>query len=167
MIRKNLYIILVSVTVILFGCIIVFSKKPTLKVPTYKERTGSIALTGEWLNTKQAIDGLLKSIELNPKDYKSKLNLSQAYIQEARITGDHAYYDQAALELLEIPDQPFAQIVDNKIVINTDVVYSEIKRKSNSWEILIQTNSKKVVTQELPFNTDPEIDKQLSKYLPE
>lgn len=101
MIRKNLYIILVSVTVILFGCIIVFSKKPTIKVPTYKERTGSIALTGEWLNTKQAIDGLLKSIELNPKDYKSKLNLSQAYIQEARITGDHAYYDQAALELLD------------------------------------------------------------------
>lgn len=101
MIRKNLYIILVSVTAILLGCIVVFSKKPAVKVPTYKERSGSIALTGEWLNTKQAIDGLLKSIELNPQDYKSKLNLSQAYIQEARITGDHAYYDQAALELLD------------------------------------------------------------------
>ena len=101
MIRKNLYIILVSVTAILLGCIFIFSKKPVQKTPSYKERRGSIALTGEWLNTKQAIEGLLKAIELNPEDYKSKLNLSQAYIQEARITGDHAYYDQAALELLD------------------------------------------------------------------
>jgi len=101
MIRKNLYIILVGVTAILLGCIFIFSKKPIQKTPSYKERRGSIALSGEWLNTKQAIEGLLKAIELNPEDYKSKLNLSQAYIQEARITGDHAYYDQAALELLE------------------------------------------------------------------
>ena len=82
-------------------CIFLFSKKPITKVPTFKERKGSIALSGEWLNTKQAIENLLKAIELNPQDYKSKLNLSQAYIQEARITGDHAYYDQAALELLD------------------------------------------------------------------
>ena len=101
MIRKNLYIILVSITAILLGCIFVFSKKPVQKTPSFKERRGSIALTGEWLNTKQAIEGLLKAIELNPEDYKSKLSLSQAYIQEARITGDHAYYDQAALELLD------------------------------------------------------------------
>jgi tetratricopeptide (TPR) repeat protein len=78
-----------------------FSKKPVQKIPSFKERKGSIALNGEWLNTKQAIEGLLKNIELNPEDYKAKLNLSQAYIQEARITGDHAYYDQAALELLD------------------------------------------------------------------
>lgn len=101
MIRKNLYTILIVVTGILLGCIFLFSKKPITKVPTFKERKGSIALSGEWLNTKQAIENLLKAIELNPQDYKSKLNLSQAYIQEARITGDHAYYDQAALELLD------------------------------------------------------------------
>lgn len=99
--RKNLYLILFGVTAVLLGCIFMFSKKPTPKIPSFKERKGSIALSGEWLNTKQAIEGLLKNIELNPEDYKSKLNLSQAYIQEARITGDHAYYDQAALELLD------------------------------------------------------------------
>jgi tetratricopeptide (TPR) repeat protein len=101
MMRKNLYLILFGFTAVLLTCIFIFSKKPVEKVPTFKERKGSIALSGEWLNTKQAIEGLLKNIELNPEDYKSKLNLSQAYIQEARITGDHAYYDQAALELLD------------------------------------------------------------------
>lgn len=99
--RKNLYIILVSVTAVILVTILLFSKKPKEAVPGFKERTGSIALTGEWLNTKQAIQGLLTSIEANPDDNKSKLSLAQAYIQEARITGDHAYYDKAALELLD------------------------------------------------------------------
>ncbi len=99
--RRNLYIILIGVTTVLLSCIFFFSKKPIQKTPSFKERKGSIALTGEWLNTKQAIQGLLKNIELNPEDYKSKLSLSQAYIQEARVTGDHAYYDGAALELLD------------------------------------------------------------------
>ncbi len=101
MIRKNLYIILVGFTAVFLTVILIFSKKPKQTIPTFKERTGSIALSGEWLNTKQAIEDLLKTIELNPENYKAKLQLSQAYIQEARITGDHAYYDQAALELLD------------------------------------------------------------------
>ncbi len=101
MMRNKLYIILIAVTGVLLGCILFFSKKAVTQTPTFKERKGSISLSGEWLNTKQAIISLLKSIELNPQDYKSKLSLSQAYIQEARVTGDHAYYDQAALELLD------------------------------------------------------------------
>lgn len=99
--RKYLYIILVVTSTVFLGVILVFSKKPKKSVPSFKERTGTIALSGEWLNTKQAIEGLLKDIELNPENYKAKLQLSQAYIQEARITGDHGYYDAAALELLD------------------------------------------------------------------
>ena len=101
MIRKYGYTILLSITGIFIVVIFLFSKKPKQAIPSFKERKGSVALAGEWLNTKQAIEGLLKDIELNPENYKAKLNLSQAYIQEARITGDHAYYDAAALELLD------------------------------------------------------------------
>jgi len=99
--RKNLYTILVSVTILLFGCIIVFAKKPEKKITGLKERTGSIALNAEWLDTKKAIEGLLAAINANPENYKAKLNLAQAYIQEARVTGDHGYYDAAALSLLD------------------------------------------------------------------
>ncbi len=101
MIRKYGYTILLSITGIFIVVIFLFSKKPKQSIPSFKERKGSVALAGEWLNTKQAIEGLLKDIELNPENYKAKLNLSQAYIQEARVTGDHAYYDAAALELLD------------------------------------------------------------------
>lgn len=99
--KKYLYIILVTITGIFLAVIFIFSKKPKVTTPKFKERTGSTALSGEWLNTKQAIESLLKDIELNPENYKAKLELSQAYIQEARITGDHGYYDGAALELLD------------------------------------------------------------------
>jgi tetratricopeptide (TPR) repeat protein len=98
--KKTGYIILTIITLLLAVSILLFSKKPKKLAPTFKERTGSIALSAEWLNTKEAIKGLISAIEINPEDYNAKLQLAQAYIQESRITGDHAYYDNAALELL-------------------------------------------------------------------
>lgn len=99
--RKNLYLILVVFTGALLLCIFLFSKEPQTKTPPFKDRKGSIALSGEWLNSKKAMEGLLAAIEQDPKDHKSMLALSQAYIQEGRETGDHGYYDKAALELLD------------------------------------------------------------------
>jgi tetratricopeptide (TPR) repeat protein len=102
--RKNLYLFLIIGTVTLLAGIIFFSKKPAAsaeKKLTYKTRVGKIALAGEWLNTKAAIEGLIANIEQNPQDYKSMLALVQAYIQEGRTTGDHAFYDKEALELVD------------------------------------------------------------------
>ncbi|MES2590960.1 MAG: tetratricopeptide repeat protein [Bacteroidota bacterium] len=99
--RKYLYLILVAITGLFFVLILIFAKKTEASIPSFKERSGSIALTGEWLNTKQVIKSLLTALEANPNDTKSKLKLAQAYIEEARITGDHGYYDNASLELLD------------------------------------------------------------------
>jgi tetratricopeptide (TPR) repeat protein len=99
--RKNLYQVLIAGTFTLMACIFLFAKKPKEEIPGFKERTGGISLTGEWLNTKKAIEGLLLAIQQNPEDTKSMLGLTQAYIQEGRITADHAYYDKAALQLVE------------------------------------------------------------------
>ncbi|WP_426062274.1 tetratricopeptide repeat protein, partial [Hymenobacter sp. B1770] len=59
------------------------------------------AMGGEWLNTKSAIQGLLAKLRQNPKDHQSQLLLALAYIQEGRVTGNHAYYDGAAMQLLD------------------------------------------------------------------
>jgi tetratricopeptide (TPR) repeat protein len=98
--KKNLYTFLVSATAGLLACIFLFSKKADTKVPSFKERMGNVGLSAEWMNSKKAMQGLLAAIEQDPEDHKSMLQLSQAYIQEGRITGDHGYYDKAALELL-------------------------------------------------------------------
>ncbi|MGZ3885728.1 MAG: tetratricopeptide repeat protein, partial [Bacteroidia bacterium] len=106
--KNHRYTILVSVTALLLAGIFLFSKKPVKKAPVYKERKDNVNLSAEWLNSKKAIEGLLASIDENPEDYKSMLLLAEAYIQESRITGDHAYYDKASLELLDrvIEGQP-------------------------------------------------------------
>ena len=80
---------------------IFYFKKPISKTPEFRERTGSLAAGKEWLNTKAAIEGLLAKLRANPDDQKSRLLLAQAYMQEARVTGQHSYYDGAAMELLE------------------------------------------------------------------
>jgi tetratricopeptide (TPR) repeat protein len=65
------------------------------------ERTGPISTTTEWINTKAAIYGLQDQIRKKPDDLSAKLLLALAYMQEARITGEHPYYYPAALELIE------------------------------------------------------------------
>jgi tetratricopeptide (TPR) repeat protein len=100
MLKKYGYIILISFTAIFFVVIMVFSKNPEDKIPVFKDRIGNISTTSEWLNSKKAMQGLLDNIAKNPKDYKSMVALTEDYIQEARVTGDYAYYDKASLELL-------------------------------------------------------------------
>ncbi|UOG74253.1 tetratricopeptide repeat protein [Hymenobacter tibetensis] len=74
-------------------------RKPE-RIPQLKERHGDLAMGGEWVNTQSAVAGLLAKLRTNPEDAKAQLLLAQAYMQEARVTGDHAYYDMAAMELL-------------------------------------------------------------------
>ena len=72
----------------------------TNEAPALKERAVNVGLTSEWLNTEKAVEGLLDKIRRNPNDKKAKLQLAMAYVQESRVTGDHAYYDEAALKLV-------------------------------------------------------------------
>ena len=71
-------------------------------------RQGMMASSSEWLNTKAAIDGLIYKVRSNPSDKRSVLALGMAYIQESRISGNHSYYDKAALNLFEtvLKDEP-------------------------------------------------------------
>lgn len=95
--RKYFYIVAILATAGLLAGIMLKKKKV---VAGLKERTGTIALSAEWLNTKSAIQTLENDVRNHPANLESKLKLAEGYIQEGRITGNHAYYDKAALELL-------------------------------------------------------------------
>src|SRR5215475_12369624 len=97
--KKNKIHLFLSGLFILFVSLIIIFRSET-KIPELKERSKQISGTTEWLNTKAAIEGLRVKLRSNPDDDKSKLNLALAYIQESRVTGDHAYYDKASLELI-------------------------------------------------------------------
>lgn len=83
-----------------FTIMIIRYRKPET-IYALQMRQGAISSSSEWVNTKAAIDGLIERVRTNPDDLKSKLKLGMAYIQEARISGNHAYYDNASLELFE------------------------------------------------------------------
>ncbi|RFP66967.1 transposase [Hymenobacter lapidiphilus] len=89
------------------GVTIYLTRKPD-PVPQLRARRGDLAAGGEWVNTKAAIEGLLANLRAKPDDTKSKVLLAQAYMQEARVTGDHSYYDTAAMQLLNevLRDEP-------------------------------------------------------------
>ena len=98
--KKNYVYLLFLILFIVFTLLILNYRKPEI---TYKLqiRQGEMASTSEWINTKAAIEGLLDKVLTNPADIKSRLALGMAYIQEARISGNHSYYDGAALSLFE------------------------------------------------------------------
>jgi tetratricopeptide (TPR) repeat protein len=71
-------------------------------IPTLQNRSEkqTVSTGSEWLNTKAAIENLLDQIRRHPDDNKAKLQLAMAYVQESRVTGNHAYYDEAAFKLV-------------------------------------------------------------------
>ena len=99
--RKKLYPLLLVAFGLAVAAILFFKKQAPPGLPEPKDRIGNLALGGEWLNTKAAMQGLLAKLRANPDDQKSRLLLAQAYMQEGRITGNHPYYDAAAMQLLQ------------------------------------------------------------------
>jgi tetratricopeptide (TPR) repeat protein len=68
------------------------------KIDNLLERNTSSAMTNEWVLMRDYASSLKNKIEKNPEDIKSILALTTLFIQEARITGNHVYYDKAALK---------------------------------------------------------------------
>ena len=97
-IKTNFYLLSIAILLLFVGVIVAFRQNEPDILPL-KNRIGGTSMGNEWLNTKQAIEGLIENVRKNPDDVKSKIQLSQAYIQEARITGDYDYYDAASIKL--------------------------------------------------------------------
>lgn len=99
--HKKLYPILLVAFALAVAAIVFFKQQRPTALPEPKNRIGRLALGGEWVNTKAAMEGLLAKLRADPTDQKSRLLLAEAYMQEGRVTGNHPYYDAAAMQLLQ------------------------------------------------------------------
>ncbi len=85
-----------------------------------KDRKGPLALSPEWAKTKNMARTAFRSMAENPGDTKSALALATIFIQEARVTGDNAYYDQAAMnqvnKVLEIEPENFQALTFKSMI---------------------------------------------------
>lgn len=96
---KKRYFLLVTIFLSLIT-IIIITRKPEQPVFKLHDRKGAISNNSEWLNTKEAIETLQDDIRRNPNHIEAKIKLAQGYMQEARVTGDHQYYDALAYQLV-------------------------------------------------------------------
>lgn len=98
--KKRLYPVLLSVLVITVIFIVARSNKSGKEPVSYqlKERKGLLANSDEYVRTRAKAANLRMAVREDPDDIKSLLALAAIYIQEARITGDHMYYDAAAMQ---------------------------------------------------------------------
>jgi tetratricopeptide (TPR) repeat protein len=65
------------------------------------QRKASLAYTKEWPVTQKNVSALSEKIKKNPADLKSLTSLASIYLQEARITGNYEYYNEAALQTIK------------------------------------------------------------------
>ena len=64
-------------------------------------RKQSLAYVNEWQGTQNNAAVLSAKIKANPADVKSLTALASIYLQEARITGNYEYYNEAALQTVK------------------------------------------------------------------
>lgn len=77
------------------------AKEFVFEIPALQKREGELAETPEWTEIWEQGQNLYQKVRMTG-DAKSALYLAAIYMQEARITGDHPYYYNAALDVLNI-----------------------------------------------------------------
>ena len=99
--KKITYPILLAVFVLSVGFILVKyqSGKSELnrKVFALLDRKGPSAKTNEWISMRNQAEALNIQLKKDPENIKILNNLIGLFIQEARISGNYSYYDNAAL----------------------------------------------------------------------
>jgi tetratricopeptide (TPR) repeat protein len=100
--KTKIYIIALLVfAVAILGIVYKYKADEQVKKTTVYgllERKGSAAQTAEWATVKEKAKKLQDAVSADSNDIKSSLGLASLFIQEARITGDYAYYDVAAMK---------------------------------------------------------------------
>jgi tetratricopeptide (TPR) repeat protein len=98
--KRNTYTIIMGLFAVAIIFILLRSNSSEAEPASYqlKERKGASATSDEYITTRTNAADLRIAIRENPQDSKSMLELAALYIREARITGDHMYYDMAAMQ---------------------------------------------------------------------
>jgi len=99
--KRFLYFSILFLFAIASGFIILkYKKDKTRKESEFFEiipRKGNSIQSPEWALSKKMSLGFIQKIKDNPSDSKSLIGLAAIYLQEARSSGNFAYYDKAAL----------------------------------------------------------------------
>ena len=72
-----------------------------ISVPELLQRSDAIQLGKEWDYVQNTYSTLSKNVERKINAVESRVQLSQLFIKEARVTGEHGHYYPAALQMID------------------------------------------------------------------
>jgi tetratricopeptide (TPR) repeat protein len=104
---KKRYLYLLMIALFVAASAFVFTKfngagkKEVDVVSQLLPRKTSLSYATEWATVKNNADVLLNKIHKKETDFKSLMQLTAIYLQEARITGQFGYYHKAATQCID------------------------------------------------------------------
>lgn len=122
--KRRVYTIFIIVFMVMAtGIILKYSQdknKEKVKIYGLIERKGRDSSNKEWKELKEKADNFSAALEADPSDIKAALGLASLFIQEARVSGNYAYYDKATLktvnDVLAIDSLNFEALVYKSLV---------------------------------------------------
>ena len=100
--KNQLYFLLILISVIAVAAIFYSYKRKESqrenKVYSIQPRKGISKGDKEWDAVRKQSNVLLDALKQEPTDVKANLSLAALFIQEARASGNHMYYDAAAMK---------------------------------------------------------------------
>jgi tetratricopeptide (TPR) repeat protein len=131
--KQTSYLLLASLMVIATtGIVLKFRAAKAAeseKIYTLLERVGPDASGAEWASTRSKAASYVSALKADPNDVKANLALAATFIQEARVTGNHAYYDKAAMkhinDVLRIDAQNFSALCYRSLLLLSQHHFSE------------------------------------------
>lgn len=130
--KRYFYLIIIVISIFVAGFVVLkYSKHDHQDVKFYAllDRTDTLSRPEEWNQVKQKFDEMMKISATNPDDLPSRIGLAALYIQEARVTGNHDYYDKAAMryvnEVLEKDPVHFEALTYKSLILLSQHQFSE------------------------------------------
>jgi tetratricopeptide (TPR) repeat protein len=97
MTKKIYYFVVVIVVFIATATIVIRYGQRQNRPFELLERNSDASVSSEWIVKRNYATLLLEKIKQHPEDVKSMVSLCSLFIQEARVSGNYVYYDQATL----------------------------------------------------------------------
>ncbi len=136
--------VLLALTLYCFNTSCNFASASAEAYPALLKRTDTAA-TSEFGDRQQLYTRYKMAIQKDSNDDLSKIKLVELYINEARVTGNLSYYNQAAMKVL-------MSLTDKKTV-SSDILYKALAYKATVYLSLHQfAEAKKVAEQAVQIN---------------
>lgn len=130
-----------------------FTSQTTVEIPQLLDRPAALRYGTEWDAVQNIYGAQSAELRKNPDNLEARLKLTEVFIQEARITGEHPHYYPAALQMLAPVVASLEQVKDSDSR-KKDLLFRALSHKA-SIELSLHDFAKAQTTAERAIAINP------------